>query len=135
MDIDLEKLKVKEVMSSSLGVCGPEEEIARAAHQMVKQKTHHLLVVKEGEKPRLLTSFDLLHVVFLESYSGSLDFIKGRVDQLVKEQELVMVSPETSVKAALEICTSRGIRTLPVFEGDKPVGSFGVIDFVRHLLR
>ncbi len=52
----------------------------------------------------------------------------------IKGDQVWSVSPNTSVKAALELMADKNVGALVVLEGEKIVGIFSERDFARHMV-
>ena len=128
----LEKLKVKDVMSSKVITVHPNEDVVFAFEKLMKHKISSLPVV-DGEKlVGIVTATDLGHNLILDKYEI------GTIVGKVMIENVVCVSPEddllTTVKKMNEFGSEGDIiNQLVVIDNDKIVGIISDGDIIRAI--
>jgi len=128
----LEKLKVKDVMSSKVITIPPNEDVVFAFEKLMKHKISSLPVV-DGEKlVGIVTATDLGHNLILDKYEI------GTIVGKVMVENVVCVSPEddllTTVKKMNEFGSEGDIiNQLVVIDNDKIVGIISDGDVIRAI--
>ena len=128
----LEKLKVKDVMSSKVITVPPNEDVVFAFEKLMKHKISSLPVV-DGEKlVGIVTATDLGHNLILDKYEI------GTIVGKVMVENVVCVSPEddllTTVKKMNEFGSEGDIiNQLVVIDNDKIVGIISDGDVIRAI--
>jgi len=128
----LEKLKVKDVMSSKVITVPPNEDVIFAFEKLMKHKISSLPVV-DGEKlVGIVTATDLGHNLILDKYEI------GTIVGKVMVENVVCVSPEddllTTVKKMNEFGSEGDIiNQLVVIDNDKIVGIISDGDVIRAI--
>ncbi len=96
---------------------------------MAEKKVGSLLVV-EGKKPvGIFTERDYARKVGFERDHPEEIFIRN-----VMTPDLIVVTPDQSVRDCMRLLTEHQIRHLPVVENDKVVGLISIGDVVRDLI-
>ena len=128
----LEKLKVKDVMSSKVITIPPNEDVVFAFEKLMKHKISSLPVV-DGEKlVGIVTATDLGHNLILDKYEI------GTIVGKVMVENVVSVNPEddllTTVKKMNEFGSEGDIiNQLVVIDNDKIVGIISDGDVIRAI--
>ncbi len=128
----LEKLKVKDVMSSKVITIPPNEDVVFAFEKLMKHKISSLPVV-DGEKlVGIVTATDLGHNLILDKYEI------GTIVGKVMVENVVSVNPEddllTTVKKMNEFGSEGDIiNQLVVIDNDKIVGIISDGDIIRAI--
>jgi len=128
----LEKLKVKDVMSSKVITVPPNEDVIFAFEKLMKHKISSLPVV-DGEKlVGIVTATDLGHNLILDKYEI------GTIVGKVMVENVVSVNPEddllTTVKKMNEFGSEGDIiNQLVVIDNDKIVGIISDGDIIRAI--
>lgn len=133
----LNDLKVKDLMQKDVITITSDSPAGDAAKIMLKNRVHGLPVVnadRPDEIVSMITSFDLLGLTYYGRFSEDTDYIRTtRVAELIKDQSLVSINPETTLEDALDLMAEHGIRTLPVVENGKLAGLISVIDILKKI--
>jgi len=118
---------VKEIMNTEVKTCSPGITVQAAAKSMVKQKVGSLIVVNpNGQVVGIVTDGDCLRDIV----AAGKDSKKAKVSE-VMTKEVVMISPETTVQEAVDIMEEKGIKKLPVMQGNRLTGIVTVMDIFR----
>lgn len=107
---------VRDVMSSDVECCTPVDNAYEVAVKMKELNVGAIPIVENGNLLGMITDRDLVIRGIAEKRSGS-----NAVTNLMSEQ-LVTVTPDTSVDEAARIMAEKQIRRLPVVENGKLLG-------------
>jgi CBS domain-containing protein len=116
---------VGEIMTKELISVGSGSTVAEAATVMGERKVGSALVVDDDELVGIFTERDIVRAL-------SQDFdAPGHPITHWMTRDPATISPETTVKEALDIMLTRGFRHLPVLDGSTPVGMVSMRDLSR----
>ncbi len=153
----MDDLKVKDIMQTEVMTVGPDTTVRELADLLAEKKISGVPVVDEqGNLLGVVSEADIivqdaeLHfpyyiqfldsIIYLQSFHKFEERFKKAFATKVEEimtREVVVVSPETSVRAAATLMTDRNINRLPVTEsgksGERLVGIVTRGDVVRAI--
>jgi CBS domain-containing protein len=116
---------VGEIMTKELISVGSGATVAEAATVMGERKVGSALVVDDEELVGIFTERDIVRAL-------SQDFdAPGHPITHWMTRDPATISPETTVREALDIMLNRGFRHLPVLDGSTPVGMVSMRDLSR----
>jgi CBS domain-containing protein len=116
---------VGEIMTKELITVGSGSTVAEAATVMGERKVGSALVVDDDELVGIFTERDIVRAL-------SQDFdAPGHPITHWMTRDPATITPETTVKEALDIMLTRGFRHLPVLDGSAPVGMVSMRDLSR----
>jgi CBS domain-containing protein len=116
---------VGEIMTKELISVGSGSTVAEAATVMGERKVGSALVVDDDELVGIFTERDIVRAL-------SQDFdAPGHPITHWMTRDPATITPETTVKEALDIMLTRGFRHLPVLDGSTPVGMVSMRDLSR----
>jgi signal-transduction protein with cAMP-binding, CBS, and nucleotidyltransferase domain len=115
--------------SSQLWSIAPESTVYEAIELMAKVRVGAVLVLNQGALVGILSERDYARKVILEGRSSQ----DTRVESIMTK-EVIVVSPDTSLQACMQLMTSHRIRHLPVVEQNHVVGVVSIGDVVRETL-
>lgn len=129
----LKNLRVIDIMSKEVVTVDTDDLIGKATRLMIENRSHSLLVMKLGKPTYVISSYDLLKVSYEDTFSEShLDMLRTKVEELVKGQNLISVTPETNLLEALKILVDYNIHSMPVIDEDGNVaGMLTLMDLTR----
>ncbi len=107
---------VRDVMSTNVEYCTPVDNAFEVATKMKDLNVGAIPIVDNGNLLGMITDRDLVVRGIAEKRSGS-----NAVTNLMS-QELITVSPTSSVHEAAQIMAEKQIRRLPVVENGQLVG-------------
>jgi CBS domain-containing protein len=125
----LQELLVKDVMTTSVITISEDEPITRAADKMLKSRVHGLVVMGRGGPVGLISTYDLLKIVFLKEYSDTVP-----VKSFASKKDLVTVTPDDVLNEAAHLMVENNIRTLPVVSGGQLAGIVSMMDIMKKVL-
>ncbi|KGK98128.1 histidine kinase [Methanococcoides methylutens] len=151
-------MKVKDIMSSSVIVCSPEDSISSVAQLLKKEDISGVPVVSGSNVMGIVSEGDLLKLLEIPEHGGlwlpsPFEVIEIPIRELISwedtkkmlsdvgskpvsdimEKEIITVSLESSVEDASRSMTKHKVNRLPVLDGDKLVGIITRGDIIRGL--
>jgi len=104
------------------------DSVATAARTLVKKNIGSVLVSNDSDKiVGILTERDLIYG--LETHGADLNEVPVRDLMTI---DMVKCQPDGDVNEAMSMMTSRRVRHLPVFDGDKLMGIISIGDLVNY---
>jgi CBS domain-containing protein len=151
---DIRDLRVAEISHSEWPTLGPDETVEGAIKLFAESGISGAPVVEEGRLVGIVTEGDLIFRDADIRAPGFLDILGGLIplgswDEYRKEalksagvtvdevmtRELITISPDTSLAEASTIMADRGVKILPVAEGDALRGVITRMDILTlHVL-
>jgi len=132
-------MKVVEAMTSRVVTVTMDDRIPVLQNILSQAGFHHLLVVEEGKLQGVISDRDVLRVLspFLDTEAELVRDLNTaqRPAHQVMTRSPVTVTPDTSVKEALDLMLTHDISCLPVLDRDEILGIFTIHDGVRALMR
>jgi CBS domain-containing protein len=117
---------IKEVMTSQVKTCEPDTTVAEAAKVMAKEDVGPVPVVEKGRLTGIVTDRDIVVRVVAEGRDPSSTTIGE-----IASRDLITVSPDDDLDAALKQLAQNQVRRIPVVEGDRLVGIVAQADIAR----
>ncbi len=129
---------VSSIMSTDLKYVGPSDDLMTVKNIFDENDFHHIPVVEDGQIIGIISKSDYLF--FLRGYTTSdIDrFIEAaklrafKVKEVMKE-EVVMLSPEDSVKKALDLFEENRFHCIPIVEKGELKGIVTPLDVIKAL--
>lgn len=107
----------------------PDASVYDALLLLAEKNVGALLVLQEGELVGIISERDYARKVALRGKAS----VKTPVKEIMTEN-VVTVSPQTTVEEAMALMTDKRIRHLPVVEEDKLVGVISIGDLVKSII-
>jgi len=117
---------IKEVMTSQVKTCEPDTTVMEAAKVMANEDVGPVPIVEEGRLTGIVTDRDIVIRVVAEGRDPSSTTVGE-----IASRDLVTVSPDDDLDAALEQLAQNQVRRIPVVEGDRLVGIVAQADIAR----
>lgn len=126
------------IMSKSVIKLNLSDDLTKAEMLFKKHKIRHLPVVDGNIIIGLLSYADLLRISYVDAVDDDAQEIDSTVYNLftlqqVMTKDLVVVSPETTIKETAQILSKSEFHALPVCEGNVLVGIVTTTDLVAYL--
>lgn len=118
------KGKGKEIFSIA-----PDTSVYQALELMVEKNVSSLLVVEDGKLSGIFTEKDYARKVVLKGKSSK----ETRIGDIMTE-ELITVSPTSTIEDCMRLMTGKSIRHLPVLTDGNLVGIISIGDVVKHVI-
>ena len=121
-----ELLKSKGNQSFSIS---PDESVFNALSKMVEYNVGSLLVTQEGKLLGLFTERDYVRKIVQEKYTSD------NPVELFLNQNVLFVTPDTTIQDSMKLMTSERTRHLPVLENNEIVGIISIGDVIKAMIR
>jgi CBS domain-containing protein len=106
----------------------PDETVQVAIARMVEEGVGSVAVCDGPRLAGIFTERDVLRLA-----SGAASFPDVRIGDVMTRNPLT-VPPDVDMAAAARMMNERGVRHLPVVEGDNLLGMLGIRDVMRNLV-
>lgn len=107
----------------------PDSSVYDALLLLAEKNIGALLVIDEGQLTGIVSERDYARKVVLQGKAS----MKTPVREIMTE-EVVTVSPQTSIEEAMALMTAKKIRHLPVTEEKEIVGLISIGDLVESII-
>lgn len=133
-----QKVPVSTIMTKNVIKLNLKDDLTKAEALFKKNKIRHIPVVNGNRIIGMLSYTDLLRISFVDAVDDD-EVIDATVYNLftveqVMAKNLVTISPETTIKEAAEILSSKEFHALPVVLGDLLVGIVTTTDLIKYLI-
>jgi CBS domain-containing protein len=108
---------VADVMTRDPATIEREDSVAEAARRMAAVGSGDVVVLDNGKVCGILTDRDIAIRLVAEDKPGSTP-----VGEIVTDDELTTVSPDTPLDQAIQLIRAKAVRRLPVVEKDQAIG-------------
>lgn len=119
-------MKVREIMSNRVLSLRHNDTVLKAAEMLSNHNVGSLPIVTNGELVGIITDRDIV----LRCVAGRCDATQMRIGEIMSTR-LVTVTPEDSVRSAMDVMAANQVRRLPVTEGKRVVGMLSLADVAR----
>jgi CBS domain-containing protein len=119
-------MSIKEVMTSQVKACEPDTTVVEAAKVMAKEDVGPVPIVEGGRLTGIVTDRDIVVRVVAEGRDPNSTTVGE-----IASRDLVTVSPDDDLDAALQQLAQNQVRRIPVVEGDRLVGIVAQADIAR----
>lgn len=121
-------IKTKGTKSGDLYSILPEATVYQALEEMAKQNVGALLVMRGDDMVGILSERDCIRKVDLKGKSAK----DTKVSEIMTS-EVISVTCDQPLEVCEDLMMEKGIRHLPVYDGDKLVGLLSVRDVLREM--
>jgi CBS domain-containing protein len=125
IDISLEGIRVRNIMSSQVQTVDPNMSLRSLMDLMFKEKHRGYPVMDNGVLQGIVTISDVQRVPDSQRDLTTVGEVMAR--------KLYVIGPEEEASAAMKMMQEKGIRRLPVMEGDHMLGIVSREDLVRAI--
>ena len=134
-----QKVPVSTIMTKNVIKLNLKDDLTKAEALFKKNKIRHIPVVNGNRIIGMLSYTDLLRISFVDAIDDDDEVVDATVYNLftveqVMAKNLVTISPETTIKEAAEILSSKEFHALPVVLGDLLVGIVTTTDLIKYLI-
>ena len=121
-------MKIKDIMTTEVGFCTPQDNLAEAVRVMWEKDCGSVPVVADGKVVGIITDRDICVAVATTNMPASTVPVQAVISDTV-----YTCSPEDGIDTALAIIQAHKVRRLPVVnENGALLGIVSLNDFVRH---
>ena len=120
------KIRVKDIMTKEVIAVDATVNVNEAAKMMEDAKVGSIIVMENNTPIGIITDRDFAIKIVAHAYP-----ITTPVKKIIS-QPLIGIDPEESVWAVADLMYARGVRKIPVIDGDKVVGIITATDLVNQ---
>jgi CBS domain-containing membrane protein len=129
-------MKVRDIMTRDVATLDWNDELGLADDIMKLGRIRHLPVVDEGRLVGIMSQRDLFKASLASAMGfgekAKRAFMKTVTVKEVMVDEVITISPETSIEEAAKVILEKKIGCLPVTEEGNLVGLITETDILRH---
>jgi CBS domain-containing protein len=118
-----------EFKGTHIHTVAPDATVLDAIHMMDARRVGALLVMQDERLLGILSERDYTRKVILRGRASR----DTRVEEIMT-RDVITVHADTSLRECLQLVTDRGIRHLPVTDGDRVIGLVSIGDLVRAVV-
>ena len=124
-------LRVRDIMQTEVITLDVDDLLATAARTFIENRINGVVVMNGGRVYSVLSSWDLLHESYLETFSEKMDHLKAPLDDIIEDPKYEAVSPSTTLANAVSVIARTNYRTLPVTDNGELVGLISIMDIIK----
>jgi CBS domain-containing protein len=133
-----QKVPVSSIMTQNVVKLNLNDDLTKAESLFKKNKIRHIPVVNGNRIIGMLSYTDLLRISFVDAVDDD-EIIDATVYNMftveqVMAKNLVTINPQTTIKEAAEILSTKEFHALPVVEGNLLVGIVTTTDLIKYLI-
>ena len=134
-----QNVPVSIIMTKNIIKLNLSDDLTKAEALFRKHKIRHIPVVNEHKIVELLSYTDLLRVSYADAVDDAAENVESIVFNMftvmqVMAKDIVVISPETTIKEAAEILAENEFHALPVCYNDLLIGMVTTTDLIKYLL-
>ena len=134
-----QKVPVSTIMTKNVVKLNLSDDLTKAESLFKKYHIRHIPVVYSNKIVGMLSYTDLLRISFADAIDDDEDVVDTTVYnmftvELVMAKKIVSISPETTIKEAAQILSTKEFHALPVCEGELLVGIVTTTDLIKYLI-
>ncbi len=135
----IRKAPISMIMTAPVITLKKKDSLEKAKYLFKKHHIRHIPVVTNNVIVGMLSYTDLLRLSFADFTDNIVDDSDALVYNMftikqVMSQNIVSVSPSSSIKEVAEIFATKEFHALPVVDNNKLVGIITTTDIIRYLL-
>lgn len=130
---------VSRIMTKDVFTINVTTGLKEAEHEMKERNIRHVPVVSGDELIGMLSLTDLMRISFGDVYGESQSDVDYAIYDMLSIKQVmvsnpVSVSPDTTIKEAAEILSTKEFHALPVAENGTLVGIVTSTDLIKYLI-
>jgi len=130
---------VSTIMTKDVVKLNVTDTLTKAEGLFKKHKIRHIPVVSGNKIIGMLSYTDLLRISFADAIDDDEEEVDATVYNMfsveqVMAKNLVLISPDATIKEAAEILATKEFHALPVVEGSLLVGIVTTTDLIKYLI-
>ena len=134
-----QKVPVSTIMTKNVVKLNLSDDLTKAESLFKKYHIRHIPVVYSNRIVGMFSYTDLLRISFADAIDDDEDVIDTTVYNMftveqVMAKKIVSISPETTIKEAAQILSTKEFHALPVCEGELLVGIVTTTDLIKYLI-
>lgn len=133
-----QKVPVSAIMTKNVVKLNVEDDLTKAEALFKKNKIRHIPVVNGNKIIGMLSYTDLLRISFVDAVDED-EVIDATVYNMftveqVMAKNLVTIDPDTTIKQAAEILSTKEFHALPVVQSGLLLGIVTTTDLIKYLI-
>lgn len=133
------RVPVSTIMTKNVIKLSITDDLTKAELLFKKNKIRHIPVVNGNKIVGMLSYTDLLRISFVDAVDDDAEIVDTTVYNMftveqVMAKNLIIISPDTTIKEAAEILSKKEFHALPVCLGDLLVGIVTTTDLIKYLI-
>lgn len=133
-----QKVPVSTIMTKNVVKLNLSDDLTKAESLFKKHHIRHIPVVNSNVIVGMLSYTDLLRISFVDAIDDD-EVIDATVYNMftveqVMAKKIVSISPETTIKEAAQILSTKEFHALPVCEDELLVGIITTTDLIKYLI-
>ena len=133
-----QKVPVSAIMTKNVVKLNVQDDLTKAEALFKKNKIRHIPVVNGNKIIGMLSYTDLLRISFVDAVDED-EVIDATVYNMftveqVMAKNLITIDPETTIKHAAEILSTKEFHALPVVESGLLLGIVTTTDLIKYLI-
>ncbi|MFT4984332.1 MAG: CBS domain-containing membrane protein [Flavobacterium sp.] len=134
-----QNVPVSIIMTKNIIKLNLSDDLTKAEALFKKHKIRHIPVVNKHKIVGLISYTDLLRVSYADAVDDAAENVESIVFNMftvmqVMAKDIVVISPETTIKEAAEILAENEFHALPVCYNDLLIGMVTTTDLIKYLL-
>ena len=134
-----QKVPVSTIMTKNVVKLNLSDDLTKAEMLFKKHHIRHIPVVYSNKIVGMLSYTDLLRISFADAIDDDEDVVDTTVYNMftveqVMAKKIVSISPETTIKEAAQILSTKEFHALPVCEEELLVGIVTTTDLIKYLI-
>jgi CBS domain-containing membrane protein len=134
-----QNVPVSTIMTKNIIKLNLSDDLTKAEALFKKHKIRHIPVVNKHKIVGLLSYTDLLRVSYADAVDDAAEDVESIVFNMftvmqVMAKDIIVISPETTIKEAAKILTENEFHALPVCCNDLLMGIVTTTDLIKYLL-
>ena len=134
-----QKVPVSTIMTKNVVKLNLSDDLTKAESLFKKYHIRPIPVVYSTKIVGMLSYTDLLRISFADAIDDDEDVVDTTVYNMftveqVMAKKIVSISPETTIKEAAQILSTKEFHALPVCEGELLVGIVTTTDLIKYLI-
>ncbi len=126
-------ITIRDLLKTHTGqVCSvrPDSTVYQALELMARENIGAVLVLDGEKMVGVLTERDYARKIILKDRASKETQVRE-----IMSTELFLMNPNHSVEDALEMMSAKGVRHLPVAEGEKVLGVISILEVVQAIIQ
>ena len=124
-------LTVRDIMQTDIITLEADDLLATAARVMIENKINGIVVMQGKKVYSVLSSWELLHSSYVESFSDKMDYLKTPLKDLIEEPDYASLPPSATLAQAVSIIARNNQRTVPIIDDGVLEGVISVMDVMK----
>jgi len=132
-------IPISTIMTTDVFTLSVSESLEKAEKLFREKKIRHIPVMNQEKIVGMLSYTDLLKISIADTINQDEEVVDIAIYDVfsiaqVMDKKMICINPNTTIKEAAEILSSREFHALPVTQEDKLMGILTTTDLIRYLV-